>query len=182
MRRMFTDLSAPGALSARPLGWGLCATRSASGLVFLAFGAGKFVNHASETSSFQAYGLPWPNLFTGAVGVLELVGGVLLLAGVATRLVALLLAGDMIGAIVVSGILRGETISLTLAPLLLVAMVALAVCGPGRPSLDAELLVRRSRTRRIQGSPPHWASGREYDRRRPSVTSLASPESDRSCT
>jgi uncharacterized membrane protein YphA (DoxX/SURF4 family) len=43
----------------------------------------------------------------------------------------------MIGAIVVSGVLRGEAVSLTLAPALLVAMVVLAVLGPGRLSLDA---------------------------------------------
>lgn len=148
MRRLLTYQSAPGSLPARPAGWALCVARSASGLVFIAFGAGKFVSHASETSSFRAYGLPWPSLFTGAIGVLELVGGVLLIAGFATRLVALLLAGDMVGAIVLSGILRGETISLTLAPLLLAALAALVVGGPGRLSLDAELRVRHARTRR----------------------------------
>jgi putative oxidoreductase len=110
--------------------------------VFLLFGAGKFVNHASEASSFRTYGLPWPNVFTDVIGVLELVGGALLAVGLATRAVAVLLAGDMIGAIVVSGLLRGETVSLTLAPALLVAMVALVVLGPGRLSLDAGVRAR----------------------------------------
>jgi putative oxidoreductase len=145
MCRVFVHLVAPGGLSRRPEGWALTATRWASGAVFVAFGAGKFVNHASEASSFQGYGLPWPSLFTDAIGVLELVGGALLIAGLATRVVALLLAGDMIGAIVLSGLLRGETISLTFAPVLLVAMVVLVALGPGRLSLDAELLARRSR-------------------------------------
>jgi putative oxidoreductase len=145
MCRVFVHLVAPGRLSKRPAGWALTATRWASGAVFVVFGAGKFVNHASETSSFQGYGLPWPILFTDAIGVLELVGGVLLIAGLATRVVALLLAGDMIGAIVVSGLMRGETISLTLAPVMLVAMVVLVALGPGRLSLDAELLARRPR-------------------------------------
>jgi len=76
-------------------------------------------------------------VFTDAIGVLELAGGVLLAVGLATRAVAVLLAGDMIGAIVVSGLLRGETVSLTLAPTLLVAMVVLFVLGPGRLALDA---------------------------------------------
>jgi uncharacterized membrane protein YphA (DoxX/SURF4 family) len=57
--------------------------------------------------------------------------------GLATRAVGVLLAVDMIGAIVVSGLLRGETVSLTLAPALLVAMVVLVVLGPGHLSLDA---------------------------------------------
>jgi putative oxidoreductase len=145
MRRVFVHLVAPGGLSRRPAGWALTATRWASGAVFVAFGAGKFVNHASEASSFQSYGLPWPNLFTNAIGVVELAGGVLLIPGLATRMVALLLAGDMIGAIVVSGLLRGETISLTLAPALFVAMVVLLVLGPGRLSVDTEVLARRTR-------------------------------------
>jgi len=148
MRGVLAYLVSPGALSWRRAGWALTATRCASGVVFLAFGAGKFLNHASEASSFRTYGLPWPNLFTDAIGVLELVGGLLLAAGLATRLVAVLLAGDMVGAIVVSGLLRGETVSLTLAPALLMATVVLVVLGPGRLSLDAQLLARSSRDRR----------------------------------
>jgi hypothetical protein len=45
----------------------------------------------------------------------------------------------MIGAIVVSGLARGETVSLTLAPALLVATLALALGGPGRLPLDGSL-------------------------------------------
>jgi len=127
--------------------------------VSVAFGAGKFLNHASETSSFRAYGLPSPSLFAGAIGVLEIVGGVLLIGGLLTRLTALLLAGDMVAAIILSGILHGQAISLTLAPLLLLAMVVLAVLGPGRISLDARRAVRRSRTRRTPGAVPPGADG-----------------------
>jgi putative oxidoreductase len=53
------------------------------------------------------------------------VGGLLLILGLATRLSALVLAADMVGAIVVSGIKEGEPISLTLAPALLVVMLLL---------------------------------------------------------
>jgi uncharacterized membrane protein YphA (DoxX/SURF4 family) len=48
----------------------------------------------------------------------------------------------MVGAIFVSGLLRGETVSLTLAPVLLVAMVVLVALGPGRLSLDASSRAR----------------------------------------
>jgi len=105
-----------------PWTWVFALTRWASGVIFVAFGAAKFLNHGAETSSFDAYGLPWPGVFAYAVGALELAGGGLLIAGVALRPTALLLAGDMVGAIVLSGLLRGERISLTLAPLLLLAM------------------------------------------------------------
>jgi putative oxidoreductase len=153
-------LASPGRLSARRAGWALTILRWASGAVFLTFGAGKFVNHASETSSFHTYGLPWPNAFTGAIGVLELTGGVLLVVGLATRPVAVLLAADMVGAIVVSGILHSETVSLTLAPALLVAMTALLALGPGRLSLDAELSARRSGARRPPPRLAQSSSGR----------------------
>jgi putative oxidoreductase len=133
--------------STRPLpGFARCSlaiVRVASAVVFISFGMGKFVNHASETASFRVYGLPLPGAFTVAIGVLELVGGVLLLVGVKTRLASLLLAGDMVGAIVVSGVLHGETISLTLAPALLLAMIALAVWGPGGAALDERARGRR---------------------------------------
>jgi putative oxidoreductase len=105
--------------------------RLSAGGVFVAFGAGKFVNHASELASFKTYGLPAPEVFVVVIGVIELVGGVLLITGILTRLAALVLAGDMVGAIIVSGIARGEIVSLTLAPAQLVVMVALLVTGPG---------------------------------------------------
>ena len=101
------------------------AIRLVAGVVFVVFGAGKFVNHASEAASFDAYGLPWPDVFTDVVGVVEIAGGLALLAGVALTPVALVLAADMVGAIVVSGLLRWEWISLTLAPALLAAMLVL---------------------------------------------------------
>jgi len=110
---------------------GLLLLRLASGGVFVAFGLGKFVNHASELASFKTYGLPAPELFVLAIGVVEVVGGVLLIAGVYTSLAALVLAGDMVGAIIVSGIAKGETVSLTLAPAELAAMLIVLWAGPG---------------------------------------------------
>jgi putative oxidoreductase len=119
--------------------------------VFVAFGAGKFVNHGSELASFKTYALPAPEAFVLAIGVIELVGGLLLITGVLTRPAALALAGDMIGAIVVSGIAKGELISLTLAPAQLIAMLALLWTGPGahslRPSPPAGGWARRAAQR-----------------------------------
>lgn len=114
--------------------------RWASGAVFVLFGIGKFSDHGHEVESFESYGLPSPDAFVYLIGVLEIGGGLLLLAGLATRLVALALAGNMAGAIVVSGIGEGEVLpSLTLAPALLVAMLFLLWAGAGARSLDARL-------------------------------------------
>jgi len=100
-------------------------TRLVPGVVFVIFGADEFVNHARDVRSFTLYGLPSPSAFSYAVGSLEIFGGLALLAGIALLPVAIALAGDMVGAIVVSGIALGELVSLTLAPAMLVAMLAL---------------------------------------------------------
>ena len=122
----------------------LLVLRLFSGGVFVVFGIGKFVNHASELASFKTYDLPAPEAFVVMIGLIELVGGLLLVSGVLTRLAALLLAGDMIGAIVVSGIAKGQLISLTLAPAELVAMLVLLWTGPGARSLRPSPLATAS--------------------------------------
>jgi putative oxidoreductase len=120
--------------------------RLLAGGVFVVFGIGKFVDHPTELASFKAYGLPAPDVFVVFVGVIEIVGGALLIAGIFTRPAALVLAGNMVGAIIVSGIAKGELVSLTLAPAELAAMLVLLWCGPGARSLSHELSRRRLRT------------------------------------
>ena len=101
----------------------LTGARLAAGVVFVIFGLGKFVDHAGELASFETYGIPWPGVMVYAVGVLEVVGGLALLAGEAVAPMALLMAGNVAVAIVVSGIGEGEVVpSLTLAPVLLIVM------------------------------------------------------------
>jgi putative oxidoreductase len=114
--------------------------RLGTGIVFVAFGIGKFTSHASEVASFRTYGLPGPDAFVYAIGGLELVGGLLLVVGFGTRIAALLLAGDMFAAIIVSGIGQGEVISLTLAVAQLAGMLWILWIGPGRLALAHRLL------------------------------------------
>jgi len=111
----------------------ITAVRWAAAIVFVLFGAGKFVNHASELASFRHYALPAPDAFVYLIGALEICGGLRLASDRHVRAAALALAADMVGAIVVSGFARGEIVSLTLAPLLLVAMVFLGVRAPAGP-------------------------------------------------
>jgi putative oxidoreductase len=120
----------------------LVLARVAAAVVFVVFGVGKFSAHASEVASFHKYGLPSPDAFVYAIGVLEIGGGALLLGGLLTRLVALVMAGDMVAAIALSGVKEGEIISLTLAPAMLAIMVALMWAGPGTRSLDERALQR----------------------------------------
>jgi uncharacterized membrane protein YphA (DoxX/SURF4 family) len=108
--------------------------------VFLIFGADEFVNHGRNTRSFALYGLPQPSAFSYAIGSLEIVGALALVSGIALLPAAVALAGDMVGAIVVSGIGRGELVSLTLAPAMLLAMLTL---------IARELADRRTRRRSL---------------------------------
>ena len=45
--------------------------RLVAGAVFVVFGLGKFVDHAGELSSFESYGIPWPEVMVYVVGVLQ---------------------------------------------------------------------------------------------------------------
>src|ERR1700694_1278182 len=121
--------------------------RGGAAAVFARFGVAKFTAHASEVSSFRSYGLPAPDAFVYAIGALEIVGALLLAAGLLTRLAAAALAGDMIAAIVVSGLAKGEVLSLTLAPALLVSMIAECWIGPRHAALDTRLLGRARKGR-----------------------------------
>jgi putative oxidoreductase len=118
--------------------------RIGAGVVFVVFGLGKFVNHGAELASFRTYGLPAPDALVILIAVIELVGGLLLIAGIVFRSAALVLAGDMVGAIVVSGIARGDPISLTVAPAELLAMLVLLCAGSGAHALrPSPALTRR---------------------------------------
>src|SRR5215472_9783937 len=98
-----------------PAGRWAALTRWAAGIIFLVFGVAKFSDHAAELASFRHYPLPAPEVFVYLARVIQTSGGLLLIMGLLTRLAALALAADTTGAIVVSGLARGELISLTLA-------------------------------------------------------------------
>jgi uncharacterized membrane protein YphA (DoxX/SURF4 family) len=102
----------------------------AGGVIFVFAGLVKFFFHAWELRAFRSFGLPWPAALEILAGVLEIAGGVLLVMRRLVAPVALLLAVTMVVAIAASGIGHGDVIpSLTLAPVLLVAMVFLLVRG-----------------------------------------------------
>ena len=122
--------------------WPAVAVRLAAGGIFIGFGQSKFTHHSREVRSFGRYGLPDPNVFAYATGTLELTLGLALLLGLLTRLTALGLAGNMVGAICTGGRVDGGFVNLVLAPLLLVAMLFLVRAGAGRWSAD-RVLARR---------------------------------------
>ncbi len=108
-----------------------------AGAIFAVAGLVKFVFHSWELHAFREFGLPWPSALEILAGVLETVGGALLVMRLLIAPVAILLAATMAVAIASSGIGHGDVIpSLTLAPVLLAAMLFLlarTVEGPRWP-------------------------------------------------
>jgi len=115
------------------------AVRVVTGVLFITFSAGKFVDHTHELADFEHYGVPLADIAVYLVGVVELVGGILLVVGLFTRLAALILAANMVGAIATAGRVDGGSFHLGVAPTLLVAMLFLLWAGSGAFALDTKL-------------------------------------------
>lgn len=115
------------------------------GLVFVVHGVSKLQGGPATGFGGMLTGLnvPGPALFAWLITIAELVGGILLLVGLLTRLATLPLIATMIGAIVLVkvdiGVIAGEGVAMPGAELdiaLLVGLLALLVIGPGRLSVD----------------------------------------------
>lgn len=121
--------------------WGMVPLRLGVGLIFVMHGYQKlFLMGLSGTTGFMdSLGIPAPQIAAVMVTALELLGGLALIAGCLTRWVALLLAGDMVVAILTVKLQggffapRGAEFELTL----LAAALTLAAMGAGGFSIDA---------------------------------------------
>jgi uncharacterized membrane protein YphA (DoxX/SURF4 family) len=109
------------------------------GAAFVFFGAVKFLITEFEVAEFVRFGFPESALVVHAVGVVEVVAGVLLVLGLGTRPAALALAVVMAGAVLTAGLTVGGPFHLGLAPALLVANLWLLVAGSGSAALDRRL-------------------------------------------
>lgn len=137
IRRLLVDSHAPERFEPAAL-----VARLVAGAIFLGFSIGKFTRHGAESAALDRYGLPYPDAFTYGVGMVELVGGAMLIVGLGTRIAAVALAADMVGAITTAGRIEGGPVHLGLAPTLLVMMLLVLWIGPGDRSLDRRLLAR----------------------------------------
>ena len=72
------------------------------GWQFMQTGWGKLHNLSHVTEFFSSLGIPAPGLMAPAISCLEFVGGILLIIGLATRVIGLLLAGNMLVAYITS--------------------------------------------------------------------------------
>ena len=128
------------------LDWiGPLAVRLIVGFAFILTGKGKLGDLDKVTGFFTDLHIPFPHANAVFVGTVELVGGLLLVIGLGTRIAALFLSATMAVAFVTAIVPHSEgfldlfsTIELTY----LVIFLWLIVGGAGRASID-HLLARR---------------------------------------
>ncbi|MEN0022607.1 DoxX family protein [Microbacterium sp. LWO14-1.2] len=145
-----TNTTAPSAAPS----FGLLVLRLVVGGIFAAHGAQKVFEYTipGTIGSFSGMGIPLPEIAAPLVAFLELIGGILLALGLFTRPVGILLAVDMVVALVAvhlpAGLWVGEG-GYEFVAVLGVAALALAFTGAGRFSLDGAFL---------RGRVPAWIS------------------------
>lgn len=119
---------------------GMTILRIVIGVVFIVHGAQKlFVfGIGGVTAGFAQMHIPLPMIAAPVVAIVEFVGGIALVVGLFTRVAAVLLAIDMLGAILFVHGRNGFFLPMgfEFAFSLLGACVALAVAGPGEYSMD----------------------------------------------
>jgi putative oxidoreductase len=100
----------------------------------------KFENIAGTQGFFGSIGLP-PELVL-SIGLLEVIGGIFLLVGVITRIAAALFIVDMIGAIFLVKLPDRFVGGYELESLLIAISISLLLAGPGRISIEWDILKR----------------------------------------
>jgi len=144
------------AASTRQIDIGLMILRVVLGVIFVAHGGQKLFVYGVEgvAGGFAQAGIPMAQLMAPLVALLELGGGLALIAGLLTRLVALGLAFTMLVAMLVvhlkGGFFNPNGIEFTLS--LLASSTLFAITGGGSYSLDALLDRRIGKNRPEAGS------------------------------
>ena len=137
--------------TARRLDAGLAILRLVLGAIFIAHGGQKLFVYglAGVTGAFTQMGIPMPGVMGPFIAFLEFFGGIALVVGLLTRLAALGLAIDMLGAILLVRLKGGFAIlspkGFELELLLLAGALALALAGAGDWSIDHAIASRRFR-------------------------------------
>jgi putative oxidoreductase len=117
------------------------------GPLFIINGWPKLVNLEQTQGFFDMMGLPADLALL--IGVLEVVGGLFLILGLLTRIVALLFAIEMISAFIIVNISNvvvlpeGYELGLLSIPILFMAIsISLMLTGPGRFSIEWNIIKR----------------------------------------
>ncbi len=123
-------------------------TRLLMGHAFFLTGRGKIENFANTVAFFTELGIPMPELNAAFISRLEYFGGMLLIAGLGTRIVAALLGSTMAVALLTADkasfldalFMRGDAGLTDVVPVVYgLFLLWLIVYGPGKLSLDTLL-------------------------------------------
>ncbi len=130
VRRAIAILLDPG-----PPLWPTLVLRVILAAVYIPIGLGKFVNHDEYVERFERWGFgAAAGEVALLVGALEVGTGLMLLLGVAPRLAALALIGNMVGALATAGRVDGGQ-DIWLPIVLIVLLSAVVAWGAGRWAL-----------------------------------------------
>lgn len=114
--------------------------RIVTGIVFAAHGYQKFfvMGVGGTTGFFTHVGIPLPGIAAIVVATFELAGGIALVLGIFTRLIAIPLAIDMFCAIILVHAKNGFFVPMGVefVLMLMTSAIALAIGGPGAFSVD----------------------------------------------
>jgi len=108
-------------------------------IIFIWAGYGKLMNLGGTATYFASYGIPASSIVAPLAGLIEVLGGLLILIGVQTRYVALILAIFTVAAGLIAHLNfgdRGQTIHFTKNLAIAGGFLALMVSGPGAYSVD----------------------------------------------
>jgi len=123
-----------GILGIHP-GWGITAVRVAMALVLIYSGWGKWnAGMSAVAGGFEKMGIPFPGVAGPFIAVLELVGGILLLLGIAGRWLGLLYTIEFIVAFFYVKLPAGFG-GARLDLMLLAGGVVIFLAGPGKAAL-----------------------------------------------
>ncbi len=128
--------------------WGLLPLRAVIGAIFIAHGWLKLSSFGvAGTAKFMGgLGIPMPEVAAVGIIALEIIGGIALILGGATRIFGPLLAADMLGAIFFAkrhaGFFSPQGWEFELA--VCAACITLALVGAGGASIDAAFRGRRA--------------------------------------
>jgi putative oxidoreductase len=137
--------------------------RLSIGFMFFTGAVGKLGDLSKFTATFHGLGIPGAPVVAPAVAIIELIGGVALMLGLATRAVSLVLALDMVGALLTDigpGLAeKYASVWSFLSNLfyssewLLAGLLLFLVCiGAGPASLDARIDQRLTSSERVADS------------------------------
>lgn len=126
-------------------GWGITIVRIMMAVIFIVSGFKKWQAGMGATAAFfTKVGIPLPGVAAPLVGTLEVVGGILLLLGIASRLFGLLFAIEMIVTAFYVKFPAQWFDPARIDLMLLAAGTMVVIAGPGRLAVD-NLWIERER-------------------------------------